>query len=98
MRIALLTLLMSITFACAPVAAQAVACAPLQTVFDRLSEHFNEVPVAMWRGNKGGRAIMLVNVETGTWTILDIKSDGTACLLATGDGYELLAPLLGEET
>ena len=35
---------------------------------------------------------LFANPETGTWTFVLTRADGSACGLASGDGLETLAP------
>lgn len=74
-------------------------CAPYQRVVDELSSAYGESRdsvglsrhemIEIWRSN-----------ATGTWSILIVDAEGTACLVAAGVDYQELrepAPPVGEE-
>jgi hypothetical protein len=62
-----------------------VICDKTQNVLDvMMNGRFKETP--MWGGeDETSRYGLLVNRETGTWTIIQFNKD-TACVLGTGDG------------
>jgi hypothetical protein len=68
-----------------------VICDKTQNVLDvMMNGRFKETPI--WGGeDENSRYGLLVNRETGTWTIIQFNKD-TACVLGTGDGGRLMFP------
>lgn len=63
-------------------------CENTTTIFTALTSKYGEVPIFAGAGtddDSGTHIVTLVNTETGTWTMLQIRND-VACFLATGDG------------
>jgi hypothetical protein len=61
-----------------------------------LTDRYGEV--AHSEGLTGDGAIMQLwaNPETGSWSIVTIEPDGTACLRAAGGAFARLDPVRGE--
>ena len=68
-----------------------VVCDKTQNVLDVIMNgRFKETP--MWGGeDETSRYGLLVNRETGTWTIIQFNKDA-ACVLGTGDGSRSMTP------
>ena len=68
-----------------------VICDKTQNVLDVIMNgRFKETP--MWGGeDETSRYGLLVNRETGTWTIIQFNKDA-ACVLGTGDGSRSMTP------
>ena len=68
-----------------------VVCDKTQNVLDVIMNgRFKETPI--WGGeDETSRYGLLVNCETGTWTIIKFNKD-TACVLGTGDGSRSMTP------
>lgn len=70
-------------------------CAPKQAVVDELAKKFGEIAFAS--GIATGNSVKFFgNAHTGSWTMVMIRPDGYACILATGDGLEVLTLALAE--
>ena len=68
-----------------------ITCLPHAGMIDALGQTFGEVPVGVGVTPEGG----LVEVFTSagrSFTIVQTRPDGTACITAFGDGFEV-APL-----
>ena len=75
-----------------PVAVEkTVICDKTQNVLDVIMNgRFKETPI--WGGeDETSRYGLLVNRETGTWTIIQFNKDA-ACVLGTGDGSRSMTP------
>ena len=61
-------------------------CHPRDDVFAYLAGEYGELPVAM--GLSDGSSFQTwANTETGSWTILVVHPDGTACMLTAGGDF-----------
>lgn len=67
------------------------SCNTHQSVADWLAKEHNEVPVAMALVANGSVMEVYASPE-GTWTIALTDPAGVTCLLASGEGWELLPP------
>ena len=65
-----------------------IACADQDKVIDFLKE-FEERPVLTGKMGKSGRMAMLINTETGTWTLIGYTERG-ACIMASGEDVQQL--------
>lgn len=63
------------------------ACAPHATVAARLATRFGEAPQFAGLTRDGSLLEAWANRETGTWTLLRVTPDGTACLMASGEDW-----------
>jgi hypothetical protein len=63
-----------------------IACADQEQVIDFLKE-FEERPVLTGRMGRAGRMAMLINTETGTWTLIGYTERG-ACIMASGEDVQ----------
>jgi len=88
----LAALLLAAAAASEPLApAVVITCLPHAGMIEALGRTFGEVPVGVGVSADGG----LVEVFTSasrTFTIVQTRPDGTACITAFGDGFEV-APL-----
>ena len=64
-------------------------CAPREAVTAKLERSFGETAHegGIASGDGGGIAAMYVSEETGTWTMLLFRPDGSACLIASGSNW-----------
>ena len=70
-------------------------CAPKQVVVDEFAKKFGEIAFAS--GIATGNSVNFFgNARTGSWTMVMIRPDGYGCILATGDGLEVLTLALAE--
>jgi hypothetical protein len=71
-------------------------CAPRDKIVNRLATTYGEARQGF--GLQGGRLIveLYASAETGTWTIIATRPDGTACAMAAGhewnEGEKILPP------
>ena len=65
-----------------------IACADQAQVIDFLKE-FEERPVLTGKMGRAGRMAMLINTETGTWTLIGYTERG-ACIMASGEDVQQL--------
>ena len=65
-----------------------IVCADQDKVIDFLKE-FNERPVLLGKLGQTGRMAMLINTETGTWTLIGYTERG-ACIMASGEDVQQL--------
>lgn len=77
--------------------ANAGQCAPKEMVIEQLGDRYGEVTFA------SGIAIdssvkFFGNPQTGTWSMVVIRPDGLACVIATGEGLEVVTLAFAEGT
>ena len=65
-----------------------IVCADQDKVIDFLKE-FEERPVLTGKLGRAGRMAMLINTETGTWTLIGYTERG-ACIMASGEDVQQL--------
>ncbi len=70
---------------------EANICAPFPTWVAGLSAQYQEVEVSRALESRGTAFITFVSV-TRTWTLLAVGPDGNACFLASGTGWQGVAP------
>ena len=77
-----------------PVAASAAAestpCGPRPELVKQLSKKFHEEPIAIGLTNKGSLVEVLTSDNGSTWTIMISQPNGSSCLVAAGEGWEVL--------
>ncbi|HMG49883.1 MAG TPA: hypothetical protein VK597_04755 [Inquilinus sp.] len=70
-----------------PAAAQQGPCAPYEIIAASLNERYHEAPVARMLADQGFVIEVLASADGATFTVLGVQPNGTACLLATGQGF-----------
>ena len=65
-----------------------ITCADTDYLIDFLKE-YEERPVLTGRMGRGGRMAMLINTETGSWTLIGYSERG-ACIMASGNNVQQL--------
>ena len=65
-----------------------ITCATTEYVVDFLKE-YEERPMLVGKMGRAGRMAMLINTETGTWTLIGYTDKG-ACIMASGDDVQRL--------
>ena len=78
----------------APAAAQMV-CGERSVMVAVLASNYGEVPVSMGLASNGA-VIEVFAAPAGTWTIVMIRPNGLACVVAAGEGWETLHGRLEE--
>jgi hypothetical protein len=63
------------------------ACSPRSDVLGHLAKKYGEAPVAIGVTNKGGLVEVLTTGDGDTWTIIVSMPNGTACMVAAGEGW-----------
>ncbi len=67
-------------------------CRARDGLLSQLERKYGEVPVAI--GVADGRLIELLTAKDGmTWTIILTSPQGRSCLIASGEGWQPLAPV-----
>jgi len=70
----------------------AQVCAARDGLLTQLERKYGEVPVAI--GVADGRLVELLTAKDGmTWTIILTSPQGVSCLIASGEGWQPLAPV-----
>jgi hypothetical protein len=79
-----------------PMQAQAAGnCDPKQLVFDSLIARYGETAFAS--GTSISYAVKFYgNPQSGSWLIVAIKPDGMACVIAEGEGLEVMTLALAD--
>jgi len=73
----------------------AQACAPRDAVVARLAEVYDEV--ARLRGlTLGGEMMEIYLAPSGTWTVVVTNPGGIACVVAAGEGGEVIEAVEGD--
>lgn len=67
-------------------------CGPIKEIMEFLSgPKYKELPFAHADG-PSGPMLFFLNSETGTFTLVGVRPDGKACLLATAENFTLDEP------
>ena len=61
-------------------------CAPYSEVLSHLESKYQEHPVSFGVTATGNMLVVTAS-KKGTWTILIVQTNGTACLVLTGDDW-----------
>lgn len=95
-RIAVLTIAAFCTLAVvlmsSLVQAQQAPCLPLAEFLRILSEEYGETPERRGYVSPALAVMVTANREAGTWTILRVTPDGTACGVFAGQAWEAIEP------
>jgi hypothetical protein len=71
-----------------PGTAEAASCAPKALIEEALGTRFGEVAFAM--GMAVGNVVKFFsNPQSGSWTVVVIRPDGIACVVAQGENFEV---------
>ena len=76
-------------------------CRARDGLLSQLESKYGEVPVAIGvtGGDGGGALIELLTAQDGmTWTIILTSPQGVSCLIASGEGWRPLAPVVSGPT
>lgn len=78
---------------------QSGQCAPFASVVEQLADKWAEGPIGRGLASGGAYVVTLFSDAAGdTFTVVGVTADGTACILATGTGWESVQPApLGTE-
>ena len=88
----------AVAFLTTPVMAQ-TTCGQAGPILASLLAQYGEVPAYQAASSGGAPVAVLVNPDTGSWTMLYMPQPGLACMVATGNDWTTLpAPLPGDPT
>ena len=73
-----------------PATAQQPACTKRGDVLSHLADKYSEAPVAIGLANNGGVIEVLSSKTGASWTIIITMPNGTACMIAAGENWELV--------
>jgi hypothetical protein len=65
-----------------------LACGDHDTVVDALRSRFGEHAVSRGLDTAGRLIQVFASADTGTWTIIATRADGTSCVMAVGRHFE----------
>lgn len=70
------------------------SCTDRTTALSHLSKNYQEEPVAMGLASSGGVVEVLTNDKGSSWSIIVTMPSGKTCLVASGEGWEALQPIV----
>jgi hypothetical protein len=73
-----------------PPQAGGAPCKPWREIAEELGRRYAERPVAFGLQSNGQLLQVFASEETGTWTLVTMHPNGTACLIGAGDSWETL--------
>lgn len=73
-----------------PQAVQA-PCKPWKEVAQYLGQHYSEHPIAVGLQSDGSLLQVFAAPNASTWTLVNMRPDGMACLISAGKDWEKLA-------
>jgi hypothetical protein len=71
-----------------PAAAESPQCGPKMAVADQLAQQFGEVPIVSGISLNNSMRFF-GNPRTGSWSMIFVRPDGVACVLAVGEDLEV---------
>lgn len=81
-----------------PAFAQDPNCAPVADALAGLAKNYGEAP-RVTALMTGGNFLVITAAPAGGWTALEVQPDGTACIVAAGEAFEVQdAPKPGDDT
>ena len=87
-RRTILALVALVTMYASSAGAQAT-CGDRTSMVEKLVNKYHEMQMGLGLRRGGSRLIEVwANCTTGTWTIMKIYPDGTACVMAVGEGWQ----------
>jgi len=87
-----LGLLAMVVASAGPARAQGLPCAPVEAVTEHLKAQFGETPARIGQAADGAGLVIFENLEAGSSSVVVVRPDGMACLLATGQGWRAVKP------
>jgi hypothetical protein len=63
-------------------------CAPIAEAMASLANTYGEAP-RITALMTGGNMLVITAAPAGGWTALEVKPDGTACIVAAGEAFEV---------
>ena len=77
-----------------PASAQQSVCGKRGDILKQLSIRYSEAPAAMGLASTGGMVEVLTSPAGGSWTIIMTMPNGMSCLVAAGENWESVKPLV----
>ena len=77
--------------------AQVRHCGPRETVIAHMATKYSETRQAVMLSADGALVELLASIASGSWTIIYVRPGGLTCVLAFGQGFEVLAEALPPE-
>ena len=74
--------------------AQGAVCGPRDRVVAHLAENYGESRQSAGLAGTTALVEVFANLDTGSWTITVTRPDGSMCLMASGEGFQILAETL----
>ena len=68
-------------------------CGERQKAIDYLADKHNETPTEMGLASNGS-VLEVISSESGSWTIIVTRPDGVSCMIASGQSWERLEPVI----
>jgi hypothetical protein len=79
------------TFLASPATAQTPQCAGLADALAGLAATYGEQP-RVTALMTGGNVLVITAAPAGGWTALEVRPDGTACIVAAGEAFGIVPP------
>ena len=79
-----------LVLAASQVRAQPQNCAPRDVVLEKLTEEFSETRRAIGLGTENV-VVEIFAATSGSWSIIVTFPNGTTCLVAAGEAFEMIA-------
>ena len=73
-------------------AAQQSNCGPALDLLQVLQDRYGEVAQSRGLMGSGDLLFIFANPETGSWSVVTASPSGIACLRASGEAFEVMAP------
>ena len=70
------------------------SCTDRSSALTHLSKNYQEEPVAMGLASSGGIVEVLTDEKGLSWSIIVTMPTGVTCLVASGEGWEALQPIV----
>jgi hypothetical protein len=70
------------------------SCTDRTTALSHLSKNYQEEPVAIGLATSGGIVEVLTNDKGSSWSIILTMPTGVTCLVASGEGWQALQPIV----
>jgi hypothetical protein len=80
-----------------PASANVSQCGPKQTVAEQLAGRFGELPIVSGISMNNSMKFF-GNPKTGSWSMVFIRPDGMACVLAIGEALEVSSLAFSQQT
>lgn len=89
-------LALALALIAAPAVAQTIACGPYDQLTHFLDTKQGQTPQSLALEQSGNLIETWADLASGSWTLVMIAPDGTACIIATGPLFQLAEVKAGE--